>query len=83
MSKLSPYVFKKSSTGITAFRKDRNDMHNQEDYMDEYDRLHPDGEYVLPGKTPRIRIREMHKYCKSVGKQPMELTAEEMEKFRY
>ncbi|WP_163538215.1 hypothetical protein [Gracilibacillus sp. YIM 98692] len=73
MSKLGPFEFKNSSTGITAIRKERANMHNQGDFMDKYDRLYPDGKYVLHGEPPRIRIRDMHKYCKSVGKQPMEL----------
>jgi hypothetical protein len=39
--------------------------------------------FAVPGPPPRIRIRDMYKYCKSVGKQPSELTEGEMEQFRY
>ncbi|WP_226036676.1 hypothetical protein [Aquibacillus saliphilus] len=82
MSKVSHFVYKKSRTGVTAVRKERNEMHS-EDFMDEFDRLHPNGNYVTPGEPPRIRIRDMHKYCKSVGKKPMDLTEAEMDQFRY
>lgn len=84
MSKLSPFVFHETPNGITAVRKERDDMKHEVEIMDEYDRLHPNGKYVMPsGEPPRIRFRDMNNYCNKVGKKPMELTEEEMEQFRY
>lgn len=84
MFKLNPFVFHETPSGITAVRKERDNVKYQEEIMDEYDRLHPNGKYVMPsGELPRIKFRDMNNYCKQVGKKPMELTEEEMEKFRY
>jgi hypothetical protein len=57
-------------------------MKHQEEIMDVYDRLHPNGKYFMPsGGPPKIRFRDMNNYCKQVGKKSMELTEEEMEQF--
>lgn len=52
--------------------------------VDTMDKVIPSGKYVLPGgKAPRIKLREMDKYCKKVGKEPDQLTEEEKEQFIY
>lgn len=84
MSKLSPFVFIKQPYGITAVRKDRDENVFNKKHIDDMDVAHPDGKYVTPGGTvPRLRIQDMHKFCKQHGKQPKDLTEEELTQFRY
>ncbi|CAM5220900.1 hypothetical protein UACE39S_00966 [Ureibacillus acetophenoni] len=71
------------SREILATRRDcDNDMTNPKD-MELYDQLHPDGVYVSPGQAPKIRVRDMDKYCKERGIEPKDLSEEEWKKFRY
>ncbi len=84
MSKLSPFIFHRSPSGITAVRKERDDIVPNKYYIDDMDAAFPNGKYVEPSDAPpRIRFRDMHNYCKRAGKKPLELTEEEMEQFRY
>ena len=62
MSKLKPFSFKKTNTGVLATRKKQDDVYSDIDNMD---KAIPSGKYVLPGgKPPRIRLHEMYKYCR-------------------
>lgn len=84
MPKLKSFVVKPTERGYTATRKESKDSMHHMNFDDDMDKFIPSGKYVLPGgEPPRIRIRDMHKYCKSVGKQPIDLTKEEMDQFRY
>ena len=84
MSKLKQFEYYNSPTGIVATRRERDDMTDIEKLMSEYDHLHPDGKYVVPGgPPPRIHFRDMSKYCKERGIEPKDLTKEEMKQFRY
>lgn len=84
MSKLSPFIFRNNPSGITAVRKDRDEIMPNKYFIDDMDAAFPDGRYVEPSDGPaRIRFRDMHNYCKKVGKKPLELTKKELDEFRY
>ncbi|PGT80569.1 hypothetical protein [Bacillus sp. AFS040349] len=52
--------------------------------LDDMDKAIPSGKYILPsGKPPNIKLRDMYKYCAEIGKEPSELTNEEMQRFFY
>lgn len=77
-------MFRKTQSGITAVRKERDIILQKNQFKDDMDAAFPDGKYVEPSDgPPKIRFRDMHNYCKQVGKKPLELTTEEMEQFRY
>jgi hypothetical protein len=84
MSKLSPFIFSNSPSGITAVRKERDEIMQDKHFIDDMEVAFPNGKYVEQcEEPPRIRFREMDKYCKQVGKEPLELTKAEMDQFRY
>ncbi|QQZ08508.1 hypothetical protein [Heyndrickxia vini] len=84
MPELKSFVVKPTERGYKATREEYENPVHHTNFEDDMDNFIPSGKYVLPGdKPPRIRIRDMHKYCKAVGKQPIELTKEEMDQFRY
>lgn len=82
MSKLNPFAFKSTSTGILATRrKEQDDMISD---IDDMDKAIPTGKYVLPGGTPpRIRLRDMYKFCQEKGINPEDLTEEQKKQFLY
>jgi hypothetical protein len=51
--------------------------------IEEFEEGFPDGVYVIPRdpKSPRVKVRALHDYCKEKGITPEDLTAEEMEQF--
>jgi hypothetical protein len=56
----------------------------EKEHLDDLDAAHPDGKYVTSeGNVPRLRIRDMHKFCIQNGKQPKDLTEDELTQFRY
>jgi len=85
MSKLKSFEFNNSSKGIIATRiESDDDINEMKELMDKFDQLHPKGRYVVPNvKSPRIKIRELDKYCKEKGILPTDLTEKEMKQFRY
>ncbi|MEI0738857.1 hypothetical protein VQ056_23170 [Paenibacillus sp. JTLBN-2024] len=57
--------------------KEKNRITN--DFEDDF----PDGVFAIPSSPdePRIKLRALQNYCKQVGKEPSELTQEELEPF--
>lgn len=81
---LSPFIFCNSPNGITAVRKEHGEAMKDKHFIDDMDAAFPNGKFVEPSDSPpRIRCRDMHNYCKRIGKTPLELTKEEMEQFTY
>nr|WP_106780799.1 hypothetical protein [Lysinibacillus timonensis] len=85
MSKISPFIFQDSSTGKkTVLRKESEEFMTNRELIDDMDAAFPNGKYVEPSDAPpRIRFRDMNSYCERVGKEPFELTEEELNQFRY
>lgn len=81
MSKLKPFAFKSTNSGLLATRKDQDDVFSD---MGNMDKTIPSGKYVLPGgKPPRINLHEMYKFCQENGIEPKDLTKEQKKQFLF